>query len=206
VTTTKPFGAKWFPSDFAGYELQINGRRGADPVTTNKIIGRIAISKIDFSLLTQRVTILVPANETWEIKTVKMEFTPQIATGIDPFVVPLRKFPSSHFPPPGQVLAIDFDVKTGTVMMGPVSVVIIPAPGSVPDNIPGDCSPPLPQLKLLGSIWKVADGKVMRDSVALLANAYADLNQICVDGNKAIRGISPTHGYETFNPATNAWQ
>lgn len=206
VTTTKPFGSKWSPADFAGYEVRLNGRKGTDPASTNKIISRIVLKSLDFSLLTQRITVLVPANETWEIKSVSVQFVPQIATGIDPFDIPLRKFAASHFPPSGQVLAIDIDSKSGNVMMGPVTVIVLPAPTPVPtptpspavNSLPGDCSPPLGQLSL-GGTWTVSGGNVSKDGVVLGSNAYPDLSTICVSANgTAIRAISPTKGYECW--------
>lgn len=134
VTKTKPVLSGWSPTDFASVEVRVKGRLSTDPATTHKIIGRIMLKGLDISMLTQRVTILVPANQTWEIKSISANFTPVNTTGVDVFEIPLRRFDTSYFPPAGQVLAIDVDAKTGNMLLGPVvplPPVVLPPPPPV---------------------------------------------------------------------------
>ena len=132
VTKTKPLLTGWSPTDFASVEVRVKGRLSTDPATTHKIIGRIMLKGLDISMLTQRVTILVPANQTWEVKSLSANFTPLNTTGIGAYEIPLLPFATSYFPPPGKVLAIDADAKTGNVLLGPV----VPLPPVLPPPPP----------------------------------------------------------------------
>jgi hypothetical protein len=85
-----------------------------------------------------------------------------------------------------------------------VKVSNAPAPPVGADSKLSECSPPLTQLTLLGGVWTISGGVVFKDKVPLTANAYPDLNTICVTGSPpTIRAISPTHGYECW--AGTAW-
>jgi hypothetical protein len=89
---------------------------------------------------------------------------------------------------------------------GPVVVGTIPPPPPPPtgDSVLGDCSPPLSQLTLLGSVWTISGGVVSKDKIPATSNAYSDLASICVSGSPLnIRAISPTHGYECWG--TTGW-
>lgn len=180
VATTKPLSGGWFPTDFASYEVRLTGRKATDAATANKIIGRIALKTLSFSLLTQRVTILVPANEVWEIKGMTMHFVPINTTGIRAFDIPLIDFAVSFFPAPGQVLAIDVDVKTGNVMMGPVGVVappVIVPPPPPPVGISPDGSKITPasggSLTTAAGVWTFGTATGAGGNVILLNGAQA---------------------------------
>lgn len=181
VTKTKPLAGGWFPTDFASYEVRLTGRKATDAATANKIIGRIALKTLSFSLLTQRVTILVPANEVWEVKGMTMHFVPINTTGIRAFDIPLIDFAASFFPTPGQVLAIDVDVKTGNVMMGPVAIVVVPPvivpPPPPPVGVSPDGSKITPasgeSLTTAAGVWTFGSATGAGGNVILLNGAQA---------------------------------
>lgn len=145
VTRTKPVLSGWAPTDFQSVEVRFKGRLSTDPATTNKIIGRVLLKGVDVSLLTQRVTIMVPANQTWEIKTMSANFTPVTATGIAAFEIPMIPFAQSYLPPSGQILAVDVDATTGNVVFGPVSPapVVTPPPTPTPPPVTPPSPPPV---------------------------------------------------------------
>lgn len=228
VTTTKPLTAIWLPIDFASFEVRLTGRKATDAATANKIIGRIALKTLDFSMLTQRVTIMVPANEVWEVKGLTMHFVPANTTGLKPFDIALLDFASSFFPPPGQVLAIDMDAKSGNLMMGPVTVVVVQPPVVVPPvSVPpvvvpaptavsaqGDCvgnilaDPGRGCVTLVSQLvdaakaaWTLAGTRVMRGTVDM-AVPYTDTNFIYFwNGN--VRANSVSRGYICFGTGWN---
>jgi hypothetical protein len=131
VAKTKPFFSGWAPSDFSSMEVRLNGRKGTDALTANKIIQRIPVKPLDVSLVTGRVTVLVPLNEIWEVRSVSVNVVPVNTTGVKPFDIGTLDFSTHNFPTPGQVLAIDVNYKTGEIFMGPAAVQP-PAPAPAP--------------------------------------------------------------------------
>jgi len=129
----------------------------------NRIIGRIALKTFDFSILTQRVTILIPANEVWEIKGLTLHFVPLNTTGVKPYDIAPLDFATSFHPPSGQVLAIDVDIHTGIIMMGPVTVAVAP-----------DTLPPV------ASITFPTAGATVSGTVNLIANATDNVGVVGV--------------------------
>jgi hypothetical protein len=211
VITTKPIASTWLPTDFASHEIQLIGRKGTDATTAHKIIGRIILKSLDFTLLTQRVTILVPANEIWEIKALAFKPTPLNSTGLKAFTEETNDFLTSFFPTPGQVLAIDVNVNTGDIFMGPVGVIVpIPAPAPVPvpgiASPPGATAPPLTQLvDATGAVFTIIPPKVFRNGADtnIEATGYSDVDYIYISAAGGLRANSPSHGYTCWSGA--AW-
>jgi hypothetical protein len=195
VLTTKPMFSGWTPLDIAGTEIQLIGRKGTDVATAHKIIGRIAVKTLDFSLLTQRVTILVPANEVWEVKSLAVKSTPLNTTNIKPLTVETADFASSFFPTPGQVLAIDVNTKTGDIMMGPVSVPI-----PVPTPAPVTCiklPPALQIVEMPSGVW--TSGPPDPDGV-LLGQFAIFRNGVKVKGSVNYAAQDSTGAIYNFDP------
>jgi hypothetical protein len=132
VATTKPIVSGWSPADFSSAEVRLVGRLSTDALTTHKIIKRITFKGLDVALLTQRVTVLVPAAETWEVQSVAVNFVPVIATGIRAFAIETLNFSKPYLPTSGQTLAIDVNPATGVILMGPVTPAPAPAPTPAP--------------------------------------------------------------------------
>jgi hypothetical protein len=144
VITTKPMTSGWLPADVASVEVRVKGRLSTDAATTARIIGRIPLKTLDISLLTQRVTILVPATQTWEVKSISIYIVPTTFTGLKPIEVETRQFAMSYLPPSGQTLAIDWGVTTGDIVFGPVTVAPAPAPAPAPSPAPAPAPSPAP--------------------------------------------------------------
>jgi len=146
----KPPVSLWdYSTDIASIEIRLRGRLSTDSATTHKIIGRIKLAKWDLSLLTARATILVPATQTWEVKSLSVFIVPAVATGLASVEVILKNLPTSYTAPAGQQIAIDIGSKTGVGVIGPVSLA--PPP------------PPPPPVSTMAS--SIADGAVLTGSV-----------------------------------------
>jgi len=132
--TVKPPVSLWdYSTDIASIEIRLRGRLSTDSATTHKIIGRIKLAKWDLSLLTARATILVPATQTWEVKSLSVFIVPADATGLASVEVILKNLsPTSYLAPAGQQIAIDIGNKTGVGVIGPVSLAPPPPPPPSP--------------------------------------------------------------------------
>jgi len=129
----KPPVSLWdYSTDIASIEIRLRGRLSTDSATTHKIIGRIKLAKWDLSLLTARATILVPATQTWEVKSLSVFIVPAAATGLASVEVILKNLPTSYTAPAGQQIAIDIGSKTGVGVIGPVSLAPPPPPPPPP--------------------------------------------------------------------------
>jgi hypothetical protein len=118
VITTKPIVSGWLPADVSSAQVRLKGRLSTDPVGTHRIIGRIPLKTFDISLVTQRVTILVPSTQTWEVQSVSIYIVPVKTTGLRPIEIETLNFVTSNLPPLGKTLAIDWGVTTGDIFMG----------------------------------------------------------------------------------------
>jgi hypothetical protein len=149
VTKIKPPMSAWAPGDFSSVEIRAKGRLSTDPPTTTaRLLGMSVLKGIDVAMLTQRVTILVPANQTWEIKSISVLFTPILSTGYRPYEAGTLDFPS-YFPTPGQTLAIDVNINTGEIFFMPVAVTAPPLPVGCATKMP-----PAAQLTdAAGALW-----------------------------------------------------
>jgi len=142
---TKPMLSPWEAKDIASVEIRVKGRLSTDPATTHKIIGRIPLKGFAWvSVATMRFTILVPANQTWEVKSLSANFVPVNTTGLAAFELSLLPLSPTHFAPAGQVLAIDIDPKTGTNVLGPVAAIPTPVATTVPTPEPAPAPVPTP--------------------------------------------------------------
>ena len=131
VTTfnTKPMLSPWSPADVSAVEVRIKGRLSTDSATTHKIIARIPLKPFDWvTMLTMRVTILVPSGQTWEVKSLALGITPATSTGLAAFELATLTRTVPHQAPGGQMLAIDHSPKTGVTLVGPVSSTPQPPP------------------------------------------------------------------------------
>lgn len=125
----KPLKGIWKPSDVASVEVRVRGRLTTDPATTHRIIGRVTLTQFDWvSALTLRTTLLVPATQTWEIKSLSVLVNTAAGTGLDSVEIITRPLATPHTAPAGKQLAIDVNSTTGVVMLGPVDMTPAPAP------------------------------------------------------------------------------
>lgn len=122
---------QWWPSDVQQVEVRIRGRLTTDPTTTHKILGRVTLkgSAIDWiSMMALRATFLVPATQTWEVKSVSIFMTPQVVTGLASIEIITATMTATHIAPAGKTLALDMSMKTGVVVLGPVEMLPQPPP------------------------------------------------------------------------------
>ena len=159
--SVKPATTQWKPSDISSVEIRVRGRLTTDPATTHKILGRVTLkgSAIDWlSALTLRATVLVPASQTWEVKSISILMTPTAATGLASVELITATLTTTHQAPAGKTLAVDFGMATGTVVLGPVDStpqpppVIVPTPSSASPD--GTKIPPAPSITdASGAVW-----------------------------------------------------
>lgn len=121
--TLKPLRSVWKPADVSSVELRVRGRLTTDAATTHRILGRVTMTGTAFdwiSALTLRQTILVPATQTWEVKSLSLVVHTAPATGLDSVEILTRTLTVPHIAPAGKTLAIDVNSTTGVVTLGPV--------------------------------------------------------------------------------------
>jgi hypothetical protein len=122
VLNLKPLKSVWKPADVASVELRVRGRLATDPATTHRILGRVTMTGTAFdwiTVLTLRATLLVPATQTWEIKSLSLVVHTAPSTGLDQVEILTRTMTVPHVAPSGQTLAIDVNSTTGVVTLGP---------------------------------------------------------------------------------------
>ena len=123
VLNMKPLKSVWKPSDVSSVELRVRGRLTTDPATTHRILGRVTMTWTAFdwiSALTLRQTMLVPATQTWEVKSLSLVVNTAASTGLDHVEILTRTLTTAHVAPAGQTLAIDVNSTTGVVTLWPV--------------------------------------------------------------------------------------
>jgi hypothetical protein len=111
--------------------------------------------------------------------------------------------PQSFAIPAGAVTTLTYTSMTFSPTLTVAVVVPPPPPAPTGDSKPGDCSPPLTQLTLLGRVYTISGGTVFKDKVPLTANAYPDFVLMCINGT-AIRAFNSSGIYATWNG--KAWQ
>ena len=124
VLNLKPLKSTWKPADVSSVELRVRGRLTTDPATTHRILGRVTMTGTAFdwiAALTLRQTLLVPATQTWEIKSLSLVVHTAASTGLDSVEILTRTLTVPHVAPAGQTLAIDVDSTTGVVTLGSVN-------------------------------------------------------------------------------------
>ena len=122
VLNLKPLRGVWKPADVSSVELRVRGRLTTDPATTHRILGRVTMTGTAFdwiTALTLRTTLLVPASQTWEIKSLSLVVHTAPSTGLDNVEILTRTLTVAHTAPGGQTLAIDVNSNTGVVTLGP---------------------------------------------------------------------------------------
>jgi len=198
VTTfnVKPPVALWqYPEDVSAVEIRVRGRLSTDSTATHRIIGRIPLKTFDLSLVTLRVTILVPTTQTWEVKSLGLFVVPAPATGLASVELLSRNLATFHIAPAGKQLAIDLGPKTGVVTLGPVGSTPTPPPVTGASK-PGDSMPPLARLTATdGAVWILMIGSVFRNG-ADTRNPYSpNIAKIYVSETSTIRSLNSDGTY-----------
>jgi len=171
--TVKPPVSVWdYSTDIASIEIRLRGRLSTDSATTHKIIGRIKLAKWDLSLLTARATILVPATQTWEVKSLSVFIVPAAATGLASVEVILKNLPTSYLAPAGQQIAIDIGSKTGVGVIGPVSLAPPPPPPPPPPPSTTTAVPPSGTITTAQGVWSFGTATASGGNALLLNGVH----------------------------------
>jgi len=198
VTTfnTKPLASIWNPKDIASVEIRIKGRLSTDPLTTHKIIARIPV-KLDWTtVVAPRVTVLVPAGQTWFVKSVGLGVTPAKTTGLAAFEVPTLAFAVPHQAPGGQMLALDANVTNVVNLLGPVASTPQPPPAPIGNKMP----PALSLTDAQGAKWTL--GTLASGFYPLLKGGarVGEGNALCLSGG-AVFALETGKGWQQWlNP------
>ena len=161
VTTfnTKPIASIWSPADISSVELRIRGRLSTDPLTAHRIIKRYPIKGLDWVKLTvSRITVDVPLNETWEIKSLQLFVVPFPKTGLASVELTTLTLPVFHAAPPGRPLPIEVGLVSGVVTLGmSVTAPLPPLPPPAPPPPPAPAGNKMPPATSLvdaqGATW-----------------------------------------------------
>lgn len=201
VLRTKPIQSEFLAADLLLMEVKLYGRKPTDAATKHAELATIPIKGFTWiSILTMRFTVMVPV--AWEVQSLGVKFTPQVATGMKWWTLETVLFPIPYQAPAGQMLAIDVNQKTGEIFLGPVAAVVVTPPPQPPSgaNKPGDTSPPLTQLVAAdGAVWKLANGQVLKND-ANTVNPYSpSVVNIYISAGNCLRATASNGVYTSWN-------